>query len=297
MRINLDGILLIDNPSGYTSSVIVNLICKVFNTNKVGHTGTLDPLATGVLVICIGRATKLVDIFTNDDKEYIAEIILGIETDTLDTDGKILKTVKANNITNNQIINVLDQFIGEQEQEVPIYSSIKIKGKKLYEYARNNEEVTLPKRKIKISDIKLIDLISNQDQIKFRIKCSVSKGTYIRSLARDIGYQLGYPACISSLQRIRQGQFTIDKCYKLEDIENGNYHILSIREALSGYPTIEVDHIMEKKILNGMKLPKFFDEKQMLIVNKQGEALAIYQQDKDDNSKVRPLKIIKLLAF
>ncbi|MGI6324576.1 MAG: tRNA pseudouridine(55) synthase TruB [Bacilli bacterium] len=285
----MDGILLVDKPSGYTSRDIVNIVGKLLNTKKIGHTGTLDPIATGVLVLCIGRATKLVDILVNDDKEYIAEITIGIETDTLDIEGKVIKQVKVNDIDKKQVEAVLTNMIGEYEQEVPIYSAIKVKGKKLYDYARSNEKVTLPKRLV---NIKTLELTNIKDNI-LTIKCQVSKGTYIRSLVRDIGLKLGYPACMSSLRRIRQGIFKIEDCYTMENIKNKEYNILRITEALKNYPIKVVDDKMAKKILNGMKLDKFFDEERILLIDEQNEALAIYERDSNDKSKVKPLKILK----
>jgi len=294
----MNGILLIDKPSGYTSRDIVNIMCKKLNTKKIGHTGTLDPMATGVLILCIGKGTKVVDILTNEDKEYIAEVTLGLETDTLDIEGNILNEVKVDYISKEKIINVLEIFLGEQTQEVPIYSSIKIKGKKLYEYARRGEEVNLPVRDINIKNIKLIgDIIYMDNNIKFKIKCLVSKGTYIRSLVRDIGGKLGYPACMSSLRRTKQGLFNIDKCYSMSDIENNIYTILSIKDALKRYPNMVVDNMTEKKVLNGMKLNKLFNEEKMLLLNQSDDALAIYVQDNSDIGKVKPLKILKTLDF
>ena len=147
----MNGILVVNKPAGYTSRDVVNLLNKTFETKKIGHTGTLDPLATGVLVVCLGKYTKLVDKITCYDKEYIATCILGIETDTLDNTGKILNTMQTH-ITKNQIETTLNKFIGSYEQEVPKYSAIKINGKKLYEYARENIEVKLPKRNVIINN-------------------------------------------------------------------------------------------------------------------------------------------------
>ncbi len=294
----MDGILLIDKPIGYTSRDIVNIVSKKLNTKKVGHTGTLDPLATGVLIICVGRSTKLVDILINEDKEYIAEVILGIETDTLDLEGKIIKEAKVDYVCKKKLIEVLNSFLGNQMQEVPIYSSVRVNGKKLYEYARKNEEVELPVRNVNIKSIELIDdIILENSLVKFKIKCLVSKGTYIRSLIKDIGKKLGYPACMSGLRRIKQGLFTIDECYNMTDIEYNNYTMLNINEALRGHPTLIVDSAIEKKILNGQKLDKIFNEKEMILVNKYNEVLAIYKQDEDDDSKLRLAKMLKILDF
>lgn len=290
----MDGIILIDKPQKFTSRDVVNIVSKSLKIKKVGHMGTLDPIATGVLIIGVGRGTKLTDVLLNEDKEYVAEVTLGIATDTLDTDGKVIDKVKVNKISKDQLINILDTFIGNQQQEVPLYSSIKIKGKKLYEYARKNEEVTLPIRNINIKEIELIgDITYRDDIIKFSIKCLVSKGTYIRSLIRDIGIKLGYPACMSALRRTKQGSFKILECNNID----GEYRILSLREALKDYPMIEVNPSMEVKILNGMKIDKFFSEEKVGILNNKGELIAIYRQDPNNINKVKPFKILKTLDF
>ena len=151
----MDEIIIINKQKGLTSRDVVNKACKILNTKKIGHTGTLDPIATGVLVLCCGKATKLVELLTCDDKEYIATVKLGILTDTLDVDGNIIKKENVN-LDKHDLIDTLNSFIGEYEQEVPIYSAVKIKGKKLYEYARENKDVILPKRLVKIKSIKLL---------------------------------------------------------------------------------------------------------------------------------------------
>ena len=155
----MDGILVVNKQSGYTSRDVVNEVCKILNTKKIGHTGTLDPIAKGVLVLCIGKATKLVEILTADEKEYIAEATLGVKTDTLDNTGNIIEE-KSVTVTKQQIIDVLNSMIGNYNQEVPIYSAVKIDGKKLYEYARNNISVELPKRNIEIKKIELGEFIN-----------------------------------------------------------------------------------------------------------------------------------------
>ena len=220
----MDGILIINKPSGITSRDVVNKISKLLNTKKVGHTGTLDPIATGVLVLCIGKATKLVDVITGTDKEYVASVKLGELTDTLDTEGKTLEQRKCF-INKDELVNVLDSFIGEYDQEVPIYSAVKVNGKKLYEYARRNEKVNLPKRKVEIKKIELLE--SSNDSYSFKV--TVSKGTYIRSLIKDINNKLGVIGVMSDLLRTRQGKFKIDDAYTLEDILDNKYKILSIK--------------------------------------------------------------------
>ena len=163
----MNGILVINKEKDWTSRDVVNYVSKVFHTKKVGHTGTLDPMAEGVLVICIGSATKLVDEMQGHDKEYVAEAVLGTLTDTLDITGNILKEENVN-VSKDELEEVLKSMLGTYNQEVPIYSAIKINGKKLYEYARNNEEVALPKREVNIKDIKLLDYKSIDKKVSFK---------------------------------------------------------------------------------------------------------------------------------
>ena len=207
----MNGILIVNKSEGFTSRDVVNKLSKIFNTKKIGHTGTLDPIAKGVLVVVIGKYTKLCEDLTQTFKEYIATFKLGILTDTLDITGEILDE-KDVTVTEEEIRNVIAGYKCVYDQEVPIYSSVKINGRKLYEYARNGENVVLPKRKVDIKNIEVIDI--NKDIVK--IKCLVSKGTYIRSLIRDIGSSLNTFATMTDLIRIKQGIFDISDSYTLE---------------------------------------------------------------------------------
>ena len=281
----MNGILVVEKEKDMTSRDVVNKISKILNTKKIGHTGTLDPMATGVLVLCIGTSLKLVELLTNHDKEYIAKIKLGIETDTLDITGNIIKKSNPININEERIKNVLQNMIGKIKQQVPLYSSVKVNGKKLYQYARNHEEVTPPERMVEIYDLQLLDNIKNNE---FTIKCHVSKGTYIRSLVRDIGYQLGTYATLTELERTRVGKFKLESSFKIKDIEEGNYQLLTPLEVLD-LPKIKVDKSMEYKIKNGQVLPKFFKEEMALILNEQGTLIAIYQQK--ENNLVKPYRM------
>lgn len=283
----MNGILLINKEKGYTSRDIVNIVSKELKTKKIGHTGTLDPIATGVLTLCIGEGLKLVELLTNHDKEYIAKVKLGIETDTLDITGKVIKKKNQTKFSKEEIELALEKMKGKQRQEVPIYSSIKVKGKKLYEYARNNEKVKLPMREIEIYDIKLLNT-NNKDEFTFWTH--VSKGTYIRSLIRDIGYELNTYATMEELTRTKLGKFKIENCYSLEQIKNKDFKLLSILDTLD-FPKIKVKKELEDKILNGQVLPAFFKEEKATIVNEKGSLLAIYMQI--DNERVKPYRMFK----
>lgn len=279
---NYNGILMVNKPSGITSRDVVNIVGKTLNTKKVGHTGTLDPMATGVLVLCLGNALKVCELITANDKEYIAKVILGIETETLDTTSPIINTKKTN-ITKEEIEKVLNSFKGSYLQEVPKYSAVKINGKKLYEYAREGKEIELPKKMVTIYDIQLVsDITYYNDTTTFYIKTTVSKGTYIRSLIRDIGYKLNTYGCMDSLERTRQGIFNIDNSYTLEEIKNNNYKLLSIEKSLPNIPLVEVDNKTLFKIKNGVKLKKFFDG-DMAIIKDKNKVVAIYKNDLNES--------------
>ena len=272
----MDGIILVDKPKGITSRDVVNEISKKFHTKKVGHTGTLDPLAEGLLVVTVNNATKISSLLTSTYKEYIATMKLGVKTDTYDSEGKILEEKEVP--SNLNIEETIASFQKTYLQEVPIYSSVKVNGKKLYEYARNNIEVELPKREVDIKEIEILKIDNNI--IQFR--CLVSKGTYIRSLINDIGLSLGCFAIMTELVRTKVDKFSLDEAYSLEDIENNNYKLISIEETLD-YKKIVVDEELEFKIRNGVKLKNSFNIKdKVLFLNKQNELLGIYELDNDE---------------
>ena len=276
----MNGVIVVNKEKGMTSFDVVHEIKKIFHTKKVGHTGTLDPLAEGVLIVCIGNATKIVELLTANDKEYIAEAKLGIKTDTLDTEGEIIDK-KDFNI--DLLEDTINSFKKTYLQEVPIYSAVKVNGKKLYEYARKGIEVELPKKEVTIKEIELLS--SNNDTFKFR--CLVTKGCYIRSLINDIATSMNTHATMTSLVRTKQGKTTINDAYTLDDIRNNNYKLYEINEVLD-YPVIEIDEILEKKIHNGVKIDNTFNIKDKVIFkNKNNKLLGIYELD---NSKLKVWK-------
>ena len=244
----MNGVLIINKPKDYTSRDVINKLNKLLGTKKIGHTGTLDPLATGVLVIAIGSYTKLVNELTSLDKEYIAEIKLGIKTDTGDITGNILEENYKYNITKENITNIFNNFPKEYEQTVPKYSAVKINGKKLYEYARENIDIELPKRMVNIYSLELLEF--NNDIIKFKTK--VSKGTYIRSLIEDLCYKLNVIGTMNSLVRTKQGRFNIENALNLEDI-NINTKLLTSRDILD-IKDYSLDDNLYKFVSNGNKL-------------------------------------------
>ena len=278
----MNGILVVNKEPNMTSRDVVNILTKFFNTKKIGHTGTLDPIAEGVLVICLGKYTKLCDLLTSKYKEYIATIKLGIKTDTSDITGTVIEE-KDFNITKEQIIEVLNSFKGESLQQVPIYSAVKVKGKKLYEYAREGKEVELPTRNINITSIELISF--NNDEIVF--KTTVSKGTYIRSLIEDICTKLNTVGTMSKLVRTKQGEFSIEKSYTLEDIKNNNYKLLSLEEVLKDMESINIDESLLKPVNNGAVINKIF-KGDMACLKYDNKILAIYKTYDKDNKKAKP---------
>ena len=287
----MDGILVVNKEKGFTSRDMVNKVGKILGIKKIGHTGTLDPMATGVLVMCLGKCTSLVDIITSDYKEYIAGVRLGILTDTLDTTGNVIDR-RSVNYSYDEIVNVLSSMIGEYYQEVPKYSAVKINGKKLYEYARKGIDVELPKRLVNIKSIELISDIKCHDGfIDFNIKCLVSKGTYIRSLIRDIASKLGCYGVMSSLVRTRQGDFSIDDAYTISDIESGNYNLIDLGTYFKDTYKVIVDDDLKKNILNGKILDNIYYHEEVLFVDNNDMVLALYHIYDKDNSKIKPYKM------
>ena len=281
----MNGILLVNKPIDYTSRDVVNKLTKILKTKKIGHTGTLDPIATGVLVVCVGNTTKLCELLTSEYKEYTATIKLGIKTDTLDTTGNIIEE-KEYNVTEDQIKEVLNSFLGTSIQTTPIYSAVKVNGKKLYEYARAGEQVELPKREINITNIELISF--KDDEIKF--KTTVSKGTYIRALIDDICNKLNTVGTMSSLIRTKQGKFTLEETFTLNDIESGKYELIPIEIALSEIETIAINEEIYNKVKNGAIITKEFnnDYANLTYNNK---IVAIYKKYDKDNKLAKPFKM------
>ncbi len=290
----MDGFLIINKPLGYTSRDVVNKISHEFNTRKVGHTGTLDPNASGVLIIALGKALKMIEFMDNDDKEYVAEVILGIETDTLDLDkyDTILKE-KNVDLQNEKIINAINSFKGKYMQTVPKYSAVKVNGRKLYEYARGNIPVDLQKKEVNIKNINVSDIKKEDNKMSFKLKCTVSKVTYIRSLIRDIGDELGIPCTMEELERTKQGVFDIKDAYKISDIENNKYDFISLSKVLSDKYSTLVDSEMEFKIRNGALLPNIYKEELIVFKNIKDEVVGIYGPYDKDKKKIKPIRVFK----
>ena len=287
------GIINVYKEAGYTSFDVVAKLRGILHIKKIGHTGTLDPDAVGVLPICIGKATKVCDMLTNTDKTYLATLLTGVSTDTYDISGTVLEE-KEVNVTPSMVEKVVKSFIGEQEQIPPMYSAIKVNGKKLYELAREGKVIERKPRKINIYNIEIVDI--NLPRVKLRIDCS--KGTYIRSLCNDIGAQLGCLGCMESLVRERVGDFSVEDAIIIEEIqslmnENRVHEVLiPVDNVFSSYPKAVVKSDMEKVCLNGAKL-RLSDlvegsynenkaDKHVRIYLENGEFVGIYQKKQNN---------------
>ncbi len=246
----MDGVLIINKPKGYTSHDIVNIVKKELNITKVGHAGTLDPNATGVLPVLIGNATKISKYLIEHDKVYIAELKLGEKSSTGDLEGEIIEKKSVPKLNEDQIKDTLKLFLGKQQQIPPMYSSIKINGKKAYEYARKGLKVEMEPREIEIMNISLIKFQDNI--ITFKVKCS--KGTYIRVLCEDIAKSLGTVGLMKELCRIKVNEFDIKNSVTLNDIKNGNVQVINIEEIFKLQSCIKLNNRETKLFLNGVKL-------------------------------------------
>ncbi|AKS38092.1 tRNA pseudouridine synthase B [Anoxybacillus gonensis] len=298
----MDGVLLLHKPAGMTSHDCVMRIRKLFQTKKVGHTGTLDPDVSGVLPICIGKATKIVELLTAERKTYEGEVTLGIATTTEDASGDIVSEKPIEQpIFRHDIERVFANLTGDIEQVPPMYSAVKVNGKKLYEYARAGIDVERPKRNVHIFELLLLDdrQVFTGERISFRFRVTCSKGTYVRTLAVQIGERLGYPAHMSHLVRTASGPFTLDQCVSFADIEQhvvaGTAHtlLLPIKRALAHFPTYVMSKEEEEKVKHGALLPILPSmPERLLMVNEQGEALAIYMPHPTKQSYMKPLKVL-----
>lgn len=289
----MNGVINVYKPKGITSFDAVRLIKKVSKEKKVGHTGTLDPLASGVLPICLGKATKLVDYIMNGNKVYKAKMKLGEITDTYDREGKILAKREVN-VTEKDVEEALKSFIGEILQVPPMYSALKVNGKKLYELARQGIEVERKARSVTIFNINISNI--ELPYVTFTVECS--KGTYIRSLCYDIGEKLGSGAVMWELERCSSGVFDIDSSVKLDELTEENFeeNLISIDECLREYESIQFDKQFEKLLINGLSImdPRVLSKVRENTVYKvydiNGEVIGL------GSLTVKGFKIIKLLT-
>ncbi|HCN59582.1 MULTISPECIES: tRNA pseudouridine(55) synthase TruB [Mammaliicoccus] len=301
----MDGILAIHKEVGMTSHDVVFKLRKILKTKKVGHTGTLDPEVSGVLPICIGKATRVSDYVMESGKKYKAEVTIGFSTTTEDQTGELVeqKIVNEHTWSTEDIRSTLNKLVGEIEQIPPMYSAVKVNGKKLYEYARQNIEVERPVRKVFINSIELTSEISYVDQIcKFEIEVECGKGTYIRTLATQVGELLGFPAHMSHLIRLKSGGFSLDQAVKLDDlreiVEQDKLQnvLLPLEYGLNGLEKITInDEDIVKRIQNGQKIEKhLIDEHKhdgIFVVWYEEKAIAIMDTYEKNSALYKPKKV------
>jgi tRNA pseudouridine55 synthase len=302
----MEGIIPLYKPKGLTSHDCVFKLRKILRMKKIGHTGTLDPDVTGVLPICVGRATKVAEYLTDAGKAYEGEVTIGISTSTEDASGDIINQKRINRvISREEILTVLQSLTGTIKQTPPMYSAIKVNGKRLYEYARKGIEIERPSRTVQIYSLDLLDERNefNGETISFRFRVSCSKGTYIRTLAVMMGEQLGYPAHMSDLCRVQSGTFTLKDCVTLDQIEekmsDGTVGELlyPLETALTHLPKYTINDKIAEKVIHGAVLPIYeaFQEEQDLVVMEStaGQAIAIYIHHPEKPGMMKPSKVLR----
>ena len=289
----ISGVLVIDKPVGLTSHDIVQIVRRGTNIRRAGHTGTLDPRASGVLVVLIGPAVRLSEYVSASDKRYQAIVRLGSSTDTYDAEGAITQTSSPNEISEEMFENALTNFVGEIEQVPPPYSAVKVKGRKAYEMARKGEEVELELRIIQVHNLELLEWALPEAVID--VYCS--SGTYVRSLANDLGKVLGCGAHLIGLRRTKSGRFTLRDSVPLNKLrdafDDGSWyqHLIPAAEALSDWPSIELDADQVDAIRHGLRIPAPENLGELVRgISEQGELVALLQYD-PDKSEWKPKKV------
>ena len=274
----MDGLVLVDKKVGATSYDVVKLVKRHFNTNKVGHCGTLDPFASGLLIIGFNQATKVMSFLEHEYKEYETVIKLGSSTDTYDNTGNVVSSSEVKSFSKEKLEEVLNSFIGEITQIPPIYSSIHVDGRHLYEYARENIEVEIPKRQVTIHDIKLLDY--NQDSIRIYVKCS--RGTYIRTLGVDIASSLGNDGHLVELRRLSIGNISVNDANSFDDLKEGNFKTISIIDAIPFKKLFISDSKILRRVYNGQDIILKNETEDKIVIVDNDNATAIYEKI-DDN--------------
>ena len=271
----MDGVLLLNKPVDFTSRDLVNKMSKKFNERKAGHTGTLDPFATGLMLLTFGKATKISTYLEAIEKTYVAELTLGITTSSLDTEGEIIEVKEVNLPSREKLDEIFKSFLGEIDQIPPMHSAIKVDGEPLYKKARRGEVIERKPRRVTIHDIKILSITGNK--ILFEVTCS--KGTYIRTLGKDIADKIGCGGHLTLLTRTRIGSFKLKDAKNIDDVEITD--LISVSDALSFFPSLIVDSFLEKKVRNGVKLTLKTNEERILLRSLTNEPLAIYEKRED----------------
>ena len=299
----MDGIFNIYKEKGFTSHDVVAIVRRTIHMKKVGHTGTLDPDAEGVLPVCVGKATKLSDVIMDGRKSYRAMLRLGITTTTEDASGEVLET-KEVECNEDRIREVVASFIGKLEQVPPMYSAVKVNGKKLYELARAGKEIERKSRTIEVYDIRIRQFLP-PDRVEIDVDCS--KGTYIRTLCADIGKRLGCGGHMAELLRTATGAFSLDDAIKLDELkalaeqEKAEEALLTMEEALKDFPVVKVSEKSAKFLYNGGKIQeRFFTEKPasyqegdiVVVYDHENNLVGLYEIKKDENYFIKPYKML-----
>lgn len=279
----MEGIYLIDKPEGISSYDCIRKLKKALDFKKIGHSGTLDPFASGLLVVLVGRATKLSTIFLEEDKEYVGTIFFGKATNTYDSTGEVTEEITDFDLNNEIIDQTFKDFSGLIMQKPPIFSAVRHQGKRLYEYARKQEEVIIKERAAYIKQFKRMGSIKNN---KVGFFSEVSKGTYLRSLAFDVGQKLGIPTHLDSLRRVKSGIFSLEDAYNVSEIVPGIKPSLTIEEYAVNLERLVVKPYLEKHILNGIQLDVRQTKTKNIfaVYNEKNKLLAIYRPAKDKYS-------------
>ncbi len=291
----INGIINVYKEKGYTSFDVVAKMRGIFHQKKIGHTGTLDPEAEGVLLVCLGKATKVCGLLTDTDKEYEAVLLLGVETDTQDMTGTVLHRMEVR-ADEQEVRNAVASFVGEYEQIPPMYSALKVQGQKLCDLARKGITVERKARKVRIYELEILEL--NLPEVRIRVRCS--KGTYIRTLCKDIGDRLGCYGCMKSLLRTRVADFTLSQAHRLSDIEREDLKkwLLPVDAVFSGLPRAAALPEAERLLANGNKLPRRLlldapvlkDGEQVRIYNENGKFTGVYAYQKAPD-EFHPVKL------
>ena len=299
----MDGIFNIYKEKGFTSHDVVAIVRRTIHMKKVGHTGTLDPDAEGVLPVCVGKATKLSDVIMDGRKSYRAMLRLGITTTTEDASGEVLET-KEVEFNEDRIREVVASFIGKLEQVPPMYSAVKVNGKKLYELAREGKEIQRKSRTIEVYDIRIRQFLP-PDRVEIDVDCS--KGTYIRTLCADIGKRLGCGGHMAELLRTATGAFSLENAIKLDELkslaeqEKAEEALLTMEEALKDFPVVKVSEKSQKFLYNGGKIQeRFFTEKPassqegdiVVVYDHENNLVGLYEIKKDENYFIKPYKML-----
>lgn len=290
------GIIVIDKPSGWSSFRVVQFAKRTLDVKRAGHTGTLDPLATGVLPVCLNEATKAIPFLPEDEKEYEGTLVLGTATDTFDSEGKIVSTSDVPEITSAEVQSIFGDFTGDIKQIPPLFAAVKLNGKPLYYWARKGIPVEKEARHVQIKEFNINEF--DPPEISFRVVCS--RGTYIRSLVNDIGRRIGCGAYLKKLRRLRSGPFTIGQAVSLSDLKESDVYPIS--KVLEHIPSVRIEGDLARNVEHGMeisidKLAFFPDSNEreipwIKILTKQGNLLAIYSW-KDKSRQLKPVRVFK----